>query len=190
MRGPAVAIREGSGRSTVATTDSQTTGSGRDPSFEEFYSRHSRSLVLQLNAYLGNLADAQDIAQEAMCRALARWDKVSTYDEPVAWVRRVAWNLAVSKWRRQRTATSFLMRQRPEYMAGPDPDRVALVRVLASLPERQRKVFVLFYIGELTVADIARQEGIAEGTVKTWLHRGRAAIADQLSALRRENCNG
>ena len=159
-------------------------------SFEEFYSRHSHSLVLQLHAYLGNLADAQDIAQEAMCRALARWDKVSTYDEPVAWVRRVAWNLAVSKWRRQRTATSFLMRQRPEHTAGPDPDRVALVRVLASLPERQRRVFVLFYIGELTVADIARQEDVAEGTVKTWLHRGRALIADQLSALRRENCNG
>jgi RNA polymerase sigma-70 factor, ECF subfamily len=37
-------------------------------------------------------------------------EEVRTYDEPVAWVRRVAWNLATSRFRRQKTATNFLRR--------------------------------------------------------------------------------
>jgi DNA-directed RNA polymerase specialized sigma24 family protein len=44
--------------------------------------------------------EAQDVVQEAFCRALTQWREISTYEEPVAWVRRVAWNLATSQIRR------------------------------------------------------------------------------------------
>ena len=40
---------------------------------------------------------------------------------------------------------------------------------------------VLRYLADLTVAEIADREGVAEGTVKSWLHRGRAAMAAQLN---------
>ncbi|MFC5921878.1 SigE family RNA polymerase sigma factor [Micromonospora vulcania] len=150
--------------------------------FDQLYHAHFRSLTIQLAAYFGDFSQAQDLVQEAFCRAFARWGKVSRYDDPVAWVRRVAWNLATSRWRRLRTAQSYLRRQREEYVPGPDPDRVALTRALAALPPNHRRVVVLHHLADLSVTEIAQQEDVPEGTVKSWLHRGRAALAAQLAS--------
>lgn len=149
--------------------------------FDGFYHAHFRPLTLQLCAYAGDLHQAQDLVQEAFYRAYARWSTVSRYDDPVGWVRRVAWNLATSRWRRLKVAAAFHRRQREEYVAGPDPDRVALTRALATLPENHRRAVVLHHLADLSVAEIANQEGVAEGTVKSWLHRGRTALAAQLT---------
>ncbi|QGN46758.1 RNA polymerase sigma factor [Micromonospora sp. WMMD558] len=151
--------------------------------FDELYHAHFRSLTVQLAAYCGDLQQAQDVVQEAFCRAFARWSRVARYDDPVAWVRRVAWNLATSRWRRLRTAQSWLRRQREEHVAGPSPDRVALTAALAHLPPAQRRAVVLHYLADLSVTQIAQQEEVPEGTVKSWLHRGRAALAAQLSGV-------
>jgi RNA polymerase sigma-70 factor (ECF subfamily) len=149
--------------------------------FDELYAAHFGDLTVQLYTYFGDRQEAQDVVQEAFCRALARWSRVSRYDDPVAWVRRVAWNLATSRWRRMRTALAFSRRQRPDHVDGPGPDRVALVAALATLPPAQRRAMVLHYLADLPVAQIAAEEGVAEGTVKSWLHRGRAALAAQLA---------
>jgi RNA polymerase sigma-70 factor, ECF subfamily len=153
------------------------------PDFDEVYAAHYADLTVQLYAYFGDRQEAQDVVQEAFCRALARWRTVSRYDDPVAWVRRVAWNLAVSRWRRARTAVNFVRRQpRTEaQLDGPTPERVALVAALATLPPTQRRAVVLHYLADLSVADIADREGVAAGTVKSWLHRGRTALAAQLA---------
>jgi RNA polymerase sigma-70 factor (ECF subfamily) len=162
-------------------------GPDRRADFEECYAAHFHSLTLQLNAYLGNLSEAQDMVQEAFVRALARWDTIARYADPPAWVRRVAWNLATSGWRRRRTALNFMRRQREEHVPAPGPDRVALTRALAALPDVQRRACVLFYLAQLTIAEIAEQEDVAEGTVKSWLHRGRTALAAQLTEARKEH---
>lgn len=48
---------------------------------------------------------AREVAQEAFCRALQRWDRISTYEQPAAWVRTVAVRPAVrSRDRRRREA--------------------------------------------------------------------------------------
>src|SRR5699024_4515069 len=114
-------------------------------SFDELYAAHYGELTVQLYAYFGDRQEAQDVVQEAFCRAYGRWRTVSTYDDPVAWVRRVAWNLAVSRWRRSRTALSFLRRHRPAdtHLDGPGPDHVALVAALATLAPQQRRAVVL-----------------------------------------------
>ena len=57
---------------------------------------------------------------------------------------------------------------------------MALAKAIATLPVKQRRVVVMFYLADLSVREIARQEGVAEGTVKTWLRRGRAALAIKL----------
>jgi len=149
--------------------------------FDGFYHAHFRSLTVQLGAYVGDLHVAQDLVQEAFCRAYTRWRKVSGMDDPVAWVRKVAWNLATSRWRRARVSREYLRRQRLTYVEGPSPDRVALTRALSTLPERHRRAIVLHYLADLTVVEIAQQEQVAEGTVKSWLHRGRAALATALA---------
>jgi RNA polymerase sigma-70 factor (ECF subfamily) len=158
--------------------------------FEEFCAASSHGLTMQLYAYLGDLHEAQDLVQEAFCRAYARWNKVRHYDEPAAWVRRVAWNLATSRLRRQRTAQRFIALQRGEgQVPGPDPDRVALTRALAAIPANQRKALVLHHMAQLTVPEIAKQEGVPDGTVKSWLSRGRAALAAQLTESRKGQGN-
>lgn len=159
------------------------------PRFDDFYATQFQRLSLQLYAYTGDVAQAQDVVQEAFCRALTRWDKIAQFDDPLGWVRRVAWNLATSRFRRLRVAQAHARRQREEHAEVPSPDRVALTRALATLPERHRRAVVLFHLADLSIAEIAEQEGVAEGTVKAWLHRGRAALAAQLSDLRMERPN-
>lgn len=149
--------------------------------FEDFYAAYFRPLTIQLYAYTGDLATAQDVVQEAFCRALARWRRVSSMDEPGAWVRRVAWNLATSQWRRARVAARFARGQREEHAPAPGPERVALAAALAKLPAQQRRAVILHYLADLPISEIAAQEGAAEGTVKSWLHRGRVALAAQLT---------
>lgn len=156
-------------------------GPPRDGEFEEFYAAFFRPLTIQLYAYTGDLATAQDMVQEAFCRALARWQRVAGMDDPAAWVRRVAWNLATSRWRRARTAARYALRQREEHVAAPSPDRVALAHALSTLPAPHRRAVILHYLADLPISDIARQEGVADGTVKSWLHRGRAVLAAQLT---------
>ena len=127
-------------------------------SFDELYAAHYGTLTVQLYAYFGDRQEAQDIVQEAFCRALARWRTVSRYDDPVAWVRRVAWNLALSRWRRARTALAFLSRQRrtEAEVPCPSPERVAVLAALAELPPPQRRAVVLRYLADL------RTEALAE----------------------------
>lgn len=150
--------------------------------FDAVYAAQYADLTVQLYAYFGDRQEAQDVVQEAFCRALRRWSSISKYDDPVAWVRRVAWNLAVSRWRRTRTALSFLHRQRRQepQVDGPNADRVALVDALATLPAAQRRAIVLHYLADMSVAEIADRENVTVSTVKSWLHRGRAALAVRL----------
>ena len=154
---------------------------GTELDFDQFYASHFAALGVQLYAYYGDRAEAQDIAQEAFCRAWQRWPQVSTYEDPVAWVRKVAWRLAISRWRRARTALAFVRRQREEHVPEVSPDRVALASALATLPASQRRAVVLHYLAGMQVAEIATQEGVADGTVKSWLHRARTALATQLT---------
>jgi RNA polymerase sigma-70 factor (ECF subfamily) len=175
---------EGGLRGEAVRPSGPGSGGGRSQrlaGFEELYAAQFHGLTLQINAYVGDLAEAQDLVQEAFCRAIPRWEKLATYDNPADWVRRVAWNLAISGWRRRRTAMAFLRRQRETHVEGPGPDRVALLRALGTLPDNQRRVFVLFYIAGLGVREIAEQVEVPEGTVKSWLHRARAAVAAQLT---------
>src|SRR5215469_15080635 len=76
------------------------------PSFDEFYANAASRVVRHAFALTGDPAEAQDIAQEAFARAWQRWPAVSRCDSPEAWVRRVATNLAVSRWRKLRVARS------------------------------------------------------------------------------------
>jgi RNA polymerase sigma-70 factor, ECF subfamily len=109
------------------------------------------------------------------------WNEISGYDDPAAWVRRVAWNLAASRWRRMRTAMTFARRQREEHFPEPSPDRIALAAALATLPPAHRRAVILHYLDDRPIAEIADMEGVAVGTVKSWLHRARTALAAELA---------
>jgi RNA polymerase sigma-70 factor (ECF subfamily) len=127
------------------------------------------------------LQEAEELTQEAYCRALRRWTTVSRYEVPEAWVRRVAVNLALSARRRvQRRAVLLLSMGRPEPVPGLSVDRVALMEALQAVPMRYRAAVVLHHVVDLPVDEVAAELGVSVNTVKTWLRRGRAALSGLL----------
>ncbi|MFI7303368.1 SigE family RNA polymerase sigma factor [Micromonospora aurantiaca] len=146
--------------------------------FDAFYTATARRVVHHVYALCGDLAEAQDVTQEAYARAWQRWSAVGAYEDPEGWVRAVAWRLTANRWRGLRrwfAARARLGRETPA--PGPNPDRVALLTALRRLPEAQRLVVVLHHLHDLPVAEIARTTGMPAGTVKSYLSRGRAALA-------------
>lgn len=150
-------------------------------SFDGFYRRELPRLVA-LAAALAGPASADDIAQEAMLTAYRRWDTVSALDLPAAWVRRVCANQALSVLRRRSAETRALLRlgARPQRSIELSPDPDAFWAEVRRLPRRQAQAVALAYVYDLGVAEIAATLGVAEGTVKTHLFRGRAALAVRL----------
>jgi RNA polymerase sigma-70 factor (ECF subfamily) len=157
--------------------------SGRDDAgLRELYAASYRRLVGQIAAMTGDVSEAEDLVQEAFARAAAQWRRLERYDNPEAWLRTVAMNLARSRWRRGKRATAVMLRLRASHIEapGPSPDHVALVTALRELPAAQREALVLFHIVDLQVDEIARDLGVPAGTVKARLSRGRAALAERL----------
>jgi RNA polymerase sigma-70 factor (ECF subfamily) len=151
------------------------------PDFSEVYAAEYGRFVGQLFVLTGDLGEAQDVVQEAFARALGRWRTVGMLDDPAAWVRRVAINLAVSRWRRHRNSLAAWRRHgEPAAYDGPGVDRVALVTALRTLPSRQRTAAVLYYVADLPVAAVAAELGVPEGTVKSDLARARGVLATLL----------
>jgi RNA polymerase sigma-70 factor, ECF subfamily len=149
--------------------------------FDALYQAQYRGVVTMLYIFTGDLAEAQDLAQDAFCRAWQRWDSVAAYDNPVAWVRRVAVNLASSRLRHVRSADRYLRRERGSAVPALQPDHVALVTALRRLPREQCRALVLHHLVDLPVSEVAHELGVPVGTVKSWLHRGRATLAAELS---------
>lgn len=151
-------------------------------SFDAFYNTSFSRLVGQIYAMCGNLAEAQDCVQEAFVRAWDRRRILDTEQSPEAWVRTVAYRLAVSRWRKARRALLPPDRAKQPEQSPPEPDvtRVALARALAQLPTDQRRAIVLHHLCDLSVAEIAQEVGSPVGTIKARLSRGRAALATLL----------
>jgi RNA polymerase sigma-70 factor (ECF subfamily) len=150
--------------------------------FDELYAAGNRRVLHQMYAMTGNLADAQELTQEAYARAWQRWSSVSAYDDPEAWVRTVAWRLAASRWRKTKNGVTAMFRHgAPEPTPEPSIDNVALVEALRRIPESQRRAIVLHHLVGLSVAEVAHEVHAPEGTVKARLSRGRAALAALLA---------
>ena len=154
-----------------------------DEGLQELYVASYRRLVGQLAAFTGDVGEAEDLVQEAFARAVGHWERLRRYDNPEAWLRTVALNLARSKWRRGKRAAAAMVRLRAvhEEAPAPSPDHVALVDALRELPAGQREALVLYHVADLSIDDVARELGVPPGTVKARLSRGRAAMAARLA---------
>jgi RNA polymerase sigma-70 factor, ECF subfamily len=155
--------------------------------FAAFYASSYRRLLGQLFAVTGDLAEAENVLQEAYARAFARWSRVGAYDLPEAWVRRVAINLAAMADRSLRRRARALLRLGPPPLVPElSPELLDLRDALAALPLAQRQVIVLHHLAGLPVEEVARELRLAAGTVKSRLARGRAAMATMLDHERSE----
>lgn len=137
-------------------------------------------------AYLvtGSQHAAEDAVQTALTKACEKWSRVSRTDDPDVYVRRMIVNAHVSAWRRagKRELTVAEVHER----SGGDPAETvtrddAVWRVCSALPPQQRAAVVLRFYEDLGYPEIARVLGVAEATVRSHVHRGLAALREQLT---------
>jgi RNA polymerase sigma-70 factor (ECF subfamily) len=162
--------------------------------YSELYDRYRRPIYAIAYRIIQNSQDAQDITQEIFIkifRSLSIWDpekaKFST------WLFRLAANHAIDCWRakRRRLESQFPGEStekadwrtrigdaiRSPYGEVEQKENVETIRQCTdSLPELQKKVFVLRYFHDLKLGEIAEMEGCSLGTVKTSLFRGTQAV--------------
>lgn len=151
--------------------------------FEAFYRREYHAVVALAYALTGRAAAAEELAQDAFLATYRSWAKVSAYDVPGAFVRRVVANMSVSFRRRLAAEARAMARvgSRPTAWAAPLPAPDAdFWRSVRSLPRRQSQVLALRYLEERTDAEIAHILGCSEATVRVHLHNGRSALALRL----------
>jgi RNA polymerase sigma-70 factor, ECF subfamily len=165
----------------LGSADKRLGGALAERDFDEFYASNYGRIVVQLYAVTGSLADAEDAVQEAFTRASVRWRRIRTYDSPEAWVRRVALNLAYTGMRRARRIVEVLARVQPPPAPPLPADHLGLVEALKALPLPLRQALVLHYLADLPVERVAGELGIAVGTVKSRLARGREVLARALA---------
>jgi RNA polymerase sigma factor (sigma-70 family) len=152
--------------------------------FDAWYSAELRRVVALAYALTGSRTASEELAQEAFISALRRWDSISAYDDPSAWVRRVVVNQSRS-WGRRRMAEARAVTRLSGRRALPDEmpaDASRFWAAVRSLPSGQAKVVALYYADDRATVDIATILGISEGTVKTQLSRARAALAIRFTA--------
>jgi RNA polymerase sigma-70 factor (ECF subfamily) len=154
--------------------------------FEAFFRREYRSMVALAAVITGSSDVAEDVAQEAMLRARRHWDRISEYDTPGTWLRRVTINLARSN--RQRLALEARVRlawwDRREAREEPEAIDPELLTALRTLPRQQRAAVALHYLEDRSTSEIAVLLGCSEPTARVHLHRGRRALAIHLGAAR------
>ncbi len=150
--------------------------------FEAFYARERTSVVGLAYVLSGSRLGAEDLAQDAFLAALRHWDRISTYDDPGAWVRRVVANRAVSRFRRRAAEARALLRFRSErHVLGEIPGESAIVwDAVRRLPRRQAQVVALRYLEGWPISDIARILDCSENTIKTHLRRAKDTLARRL----------
>jgi len=150
--------------------------------FENFYERELRSVVGLAYALSGSRMAAEDLAQEAFLAAHKQWDRISRYEKPSAWVRRVVANMSVSMFRKKMTEAKAIAQMRPEqaYMPELPSEADDFWKVVRGLPKRQAQAIALHYLEGQSVREISEIIECSPNTVKVHLHKGRDRLARKL----------
>ncbi len=143
-----------------------------------FYRAEFPQVLRTVFLILHDRGRAEEITQEAFIQLLSHWSKVSRYERPDAWVRRVAIRIALRAAKRERVR-AVLERDAIIEPAQVVPD-LDLANAVEQLPAMQRAAVVLFYYEDRPTAEIVDILGISEGSVKVHLHRARQRLASLL----------
>lgn len=170
---------------------------GDRDAFRILVDRESAAVVRACHRVLGDLSEAEDVAQEAFVtayRSLATWRSDGPFG---AWLSRIAVRLAVRQLGRRRavawvratdsatieelvSALPAHPRTQPEHLALHAERAAATRRAVANLGEPYREVVALRFFGEHSLDEIAVLTGRPLATVKTHLRRGLLRLREQI----------
>ncbi len=170
------------GLSDWPLSDGRVRGHARYACPEDVYEHDHDRLVQALTVVAGNRETAADAVQEAFVRLVRDWGRVAAYEDPAAWVRRVALNLIQDHRRAIWSQARLLLRIEqppgvPEEIRSFDPELWQRVRIL---PAKQRTAVALRYVGDLTLREVAEAMHVSEGTVDQHLRRALRALRETL----------
>ncbi|MGD9959066.1 SigE family RNA polymerase sigma factor [Nocardioides sp.] len=152
---------------------------GDPPEFDEWVAARGRSLLRLAYVLTGNATDAEDVVQDALSRALPRWSRIATVEDPDAYLRRMVINAHTSSWRKFRRRESPVSEVLGTSVEAVLPDD-ALWQACRRLPEPLRTSVVLRYYEDLDYAAIAELTGVREGSVRSRVSRGIALLRTEL----------
>lgn len=155
---------------------------GAAEEFRDFFGATYPRVVRTVWFVVHDHAVAEEIAQDTFIDLYRRWGTVREYEQPTAWVRRVALRKA------QREASRSARRSRLERAAvgllpvhdGPVALDEELLAALRSLPPRQRAVVALYYLEDLPMEEVAELVGCSTSTGYVHLHHARTRLARAL----------
>ncbi len=155
----------------------------RDAAFTAFVEQATPSLLRTAWLLTGNHDAAHDLVQAALVRTYVAWPRVRP-ETALAYARRILVNERTDRWRRN--GAELAVPTPPDSAATPGSateDRDVVVRLLATLPEQQRKIVVLRYYADLSEQATADALNISVGSVKSAASRGLAALRTQLANI-------
>ena len=145
---------------------------------QRLYIEHQGWLNGWLRRQLGCSQKAADLAQDTFVRVLSRDHGVEAIREPRAYLHTIARGLLINHWRRRQIEQAYLeaVALQPEAVA-PSPEDQALVvetlmqveAMLARLPEKVRRAFLLSQLHGMTYAAIALELGVSERMIKKYM---------------------
>jgi RNA polymerase sigma factor (sigma-70 family) len=146
--------------------------------YSALFRREFPAVLRTVELMLRDHGRSEEITQDAFIQLLLHWPKVSGYERPDAWVRRVAMRLALRSLRRERLWALVRHTCLPS-----EPDRSSRYDVdgaIRQLPGSQRAAIVLHYYEDRPTVEIASILGCSESTARVHLHHGRKRLAQLL----------
>lgn len=152
--------------------------------FDAFYRNEFEPVAALAYVLSGSQLACDDLAQDAFVAAYRRWGEIGRYDSPGAWVRRAVANRSTSLFRRRVAQAKAVARLAPRQHRDEMPaESVDVWKAIRRLPKRQAQATALFYLEDMSLADIALVLDCAEETVRTHLRRARRTLAEWLEPM-------
>jgi RNA polymerase sigma factor (sigma-70 family) len=154
--------------------------------FSWFFTTEYPQVVRLLRVVVQDAAAAEDLAQDAFVRLHRHWEKVSRYENPEAWIRRVALNRAFSQLRRDRLRRTVEVASVDRSAVSPDSavaatSRADVLRALRQLSHREAALVGLYHLEDRPMTEVAEVLGMSTGSAKVALHRARRRLAELLA---------
>lgn len=145
--------------------------------FDTFFKSAYPWLASQLRAITGDAEAAHRAVDEAFVRCWRSWASVRRTADPTGWVRWTALRVAAST----RRELPFRRRAPEPSAVTADSEEAVVLDALHRLPASQRRAIVLHYMGEVTVAELARRSGSTPDAVEGLLDTGFDALVGLLT---------
>jgi RNA polymerase sigma-70 factor (ECF subfamily) len=150
----------------------------QESEFASMYAAEFTAVSRTVFLILHDRQRAEDITQDAFIQLYSHWGRVSRYERPGAWVRRVAIRLALRHQNRERIRA--VLERNAEPPAVPQPADVDLLRSMRQLPPAYRAALVLHYYEDWPVAEVASVLGWTVSATKVKLMRARRRLGGLL----------